>query len=316
MWGYIVSGGQTYLRPRNSPVMRRLRGDSRGLSEIVGTLMLVLIVIGAAVALGAFVASYEKLLLKQEATTHARALESLTVFAASIPEGAFLDGNPPTPWGLVVFTLASTSVESSSITGMLIDALPILWACALPIDTIVAATDNCGTLGGQWISSGTLFSVPSLSEYEIVANLNDQTGFLNPYKYNALNNTPVGAAAPGVSVPLVIQVFTAYSNTFSGKYLSPIAIGAVVSITIPGTTSVVTALDGEASVQPGNDSIYAWEWIMDDTGPSSLLTTYGTGAIYQWSPIAGDTYDITLAVIDGVGLFNSETFVWTAPASS
>ena len=66
--------------------MRRFRGSSRGLSEIVGTLILILIVVAAATALSVFVTGYEKTVLSQEADSHEKTLESYSIFGINIPE--------------------------------------------------------------------------------------------------------------------------------------------------------------------------------------------------------------------------------------
>ena len=66
--------------------MRRFRGNSRGLSEIVGTLILILIVIAAATALSVFVTGYEKTVLSQEANSHEKSLESYAIFGINVPE--------------------------------------------------------------------------------------------------------------------------------------------------------------------------------------------------------------------------------------
>jgi flagellin-like protein len=58
--------------------VHRRRLGSRGLSEIVGTLMLVLIVVSAATVFAYYVASYEQQLIAEQSLNHQRSLESST----------------------------------------------------------------------------------------------------------------------------------------------------------------------------------------------------------------------------------------------
>src|SRR5690348_9978222 len=100
--------------------MRRISRSRRGLSEIVGALMLVLIVVVAATALSAFVASYQKQLQAEQAIHQDRTLESLTILHAAPPLNA-----TETKLAQLQFTVASLSVNPSTITRIEINHQPL-----------------------------------------------------------------------------------------------------------------------------------------------------------------------------------------------
>lgn len=308
--------------------MRRVRGNSRGLSEIVGTLILILIVVAAATALSVFVTGYEKQVLSQEAVTHQKNLESYKIYGVSVPDAT---PNPPIPEGYLTFIIASSTVEASSVTSLLIDDQPVLWYCALPAGANPSEGSNCtGSspgLGGMWISLGESLRFSALQEYKIVVNYNDTAGFDdNGYNTNAFNKTVNAEATPwdfplNLTRTLTISIYTAFSNNFIQVMLAPIAIAAVTTLNVPGTSTVVTALDAESSTQPGNqnDSIVSWYWnVTNITGGAMTPTVTLSGEEVpvnnsDWAPTANDTYRIQLTVIDGTGLFDSETIDWTDP---
>ena len=302
--------------------MRRVRGNSRGLSEIVGTLILILIVVAAATALSVFITGYEKTVLSQEATTHQRNLESYKIYDVGIPDAKPV---PPLPDGYVVFIIASATVEASSITSLLIDDQPVLSYCALPPGANPNVTSNCtGVLGGQWVSFGEALPFAPLEEYKIVVNYNDTTGFDDNGNKNAFNKTVSAANSPwefplNLTRTLSISLFTAYGNNFIQVMLAPIAIAAVTTLDVPGSSAVVTVLDGELSVQPGgqNDSIVSWYWnVTNATHTANVPTGILSGEEFpvnssQWAPTASAEYQIQLTVVDGTGLFDTETIDWT-----
>lgn len=352
--------------------MRRFRGNYRALSEIVGTLMLILIVVAAATALSVFVTSYEKTVLSQEANSHEKSLESYTIFGTNISDswvGGVSGGEVPAYY---VFDIASTTVETSAVTSILINDQPALWYCVLPVTAVATPSSSCtgsptsipavpNGLGGSWISYGNATNFTAHSEYQIVVNYDDPNGFLNPCGYNSFGQTnPPGAmcSSSGSTPPSVdfagtpigtngflrIELYTLYDNEFTQTWAPPIAIANVSTISVPGTSSVVTALDGEASIQTGgNDSILDWDWVVSTcptpgtiTGcsasdlPSLPVAYSGSGeavevpspsaiggidsdcATSNW-PAYTCTYAVTLTVVNGVGLLDSVTIYWTVP---
>ncbi len=83
--------------PPRQPMRDRkgLRPDRRGLAEIVGTLMLVLIVVAAATAFSFFVASEEQTNLREQNQLHLKNLENVTIQSVANVPGYVIP--PPAP---------------------------------------------------------------------------------------------------------------------------------------------------------------------------------------------------------------------------
>jgi flagellin-like protein len=315
--------------------MRRVRGNSRGLSEIVGTLILILIVVAAATALSAFITGYEKTLLAQEASTHEKTLESYKIFSISFPDNKSATAAGPSSAGYLVFDLASTTVEPSSISSITIDNQPVAWYCALPYTAIVSLASSCVNQGGTLVNYTTPLPYSPLQEYKIFVNYdNNTTGgildsqFLNAnsfsykfpyYNMGALMADPelTAALASALSTTLTISVYTVYDNEFTQTLSVPVAVANVTTLVEPGTASTVVALDGEASIQPGgNDSIVLWWW---NATNSTVSTKSWSPAVGEVVPVpssaytgtdAGVVYTVTLVVVDEAGLWNNNTITW------
>ncbi len=256
------------------------------------------------------------------------------------PSVAFAAGNvfvstvQTTPVGYYIFDVASTTVESSQISSMTINNEPVLWYCALPPDAIVTSTSTCTGgapygLGGTWVTLGSTTRFAPLQEYEILVNYDDANPGLLYNGCNSFNTSIIPSSScalapdgwPSITATGTLRIAfnTLYDNTFSQVMRAPIAIASVGTIAIPeseggGSTLV---LDGAASVQlGGNDSILAWYWIVTAESPGATAPTvpYLSGEEIPfnntyWSPTSG-TYLIQLLVIDGTGLWNSDTIVW------
>src|ERR1700691_2976019 len=101
--------------------MRSVRRNDRGISEIVGALMLVLIVVVAATALAIFVSQYQKQLQTQESLTHDRQLEDLSVL--HVASRATTGSNPDWVW--LNFTVASLYINPSVVSYITINDQPL-----------------------------------------------------------------------------------------------------------------------------------------------------------------------------------------------
>ncbi len=276
--------------------MRSLRRSDRGLSEIVGTLMLILIVVSAATLLAAFVASYQAQLQKEESYSHDQSLESIHILAMNTSLN--LAG---TQFATLAFTIGSESVNPSTIVGLSINnnALKTIYWKDL---------DN-GTKG-----SGTpapYLNITSLEEVMIWLNLNSsQSGFsfFEP------------SAAPTVNQYIEINIYTVLQNDFSRTFLPPVALGAVSEVNPsgePGDASVL--LDGSTSFQPeGNSTIIEWNWtVFNDTSGMYLNNSplYGEEAQFSASDFigGGDQYLVNLTVTNSDGLIGATSIDWRAP---
>jgi len=204
--------------------------------------MLVLIVVGAATAFAAFVASYQKEVEAQQRIAQERSLESLRVLSAS--PTANLSG---AGWTWMNFTVASMSIYPSTINEVSINGNPLrqyqVWALNL----------TSGHSQNITVEAGGVLTVQAREMFNLIVCFSDRqvdSSFYMP--------------APVIPLSDYIQVnlFTALENTFTRTFIPPSAIGIIsTQATWNGSGYVQTPiLDGTLSYQPGNETIIGWEW--------------------------------------------------------
>ncbi|MCI4323066.1 MAG: hypothetical protein L3K03_03440 [Thermoplasmata archaeon] len=267
-----------------------MQRNRRALSEIVGTLFLVLIVVAAATAFAAFVASYQSQVQAQEAVTHARSLESLKVLDVT----PVIDSNNTThnDWATLNFTVTSLDTNPTIITYLSLNKNPIrnYTAIVLNLTTGHVQTVSVEALGDLTIAPREQFNI-------ILSAIPNATAssFYNP------------AALPTTSY-LQLDIYTAYSNDFTAVFVPPTAIAIVNYLTSESGTTIINTpiLDGSNSLQPGNSTLESWNWSITNLTNSSHPTwnIYGEQAeLLNLS--APDHYLILLTVTDSDGLMGS-----------
>jgi flagellin-like protein len=270
--------------------MHRRRLDSRGLSEIVGTLMLVLIVVAAATAFSFFVASYEKTLLAQEATNHTRSLEALDVVAVHtmpVMAGSAIFGN-------LTITMASEDVNTIQITNLLVNGNVVV---SYQLTYLSNGTEvNIGIKTGEGNSS---FLLPTLQQVDITLQLNTSATL---FSFLASSEIPTAQSY------LIIEFETQLGNDFKSIYVPPTALAELTYIQSVNHTGVIVenpVLDGTHSFQQGgNETIVGWNWLITNT--TSHGTWTGTGAQLELNLTASDAafaYAANLTVFNSIGLF-------------
>src|SRR5579863_6268152 len=235
---------------------RRVRANALGLSEIVGSLMLVLIVVSAATAFSLFIAGYQKQIQAEQAQAHAKSLESLHVITVQTqlnstgPAGSLLNLN---------FTVESLDVNPTILTGLDIDNQAVrnysVWELNLTSGSF--ETIQVGALGivnvgpnEQFHLSVDVAAGPSSSFYS--------------QSFGLLSSSYVQ-----------IDLFTYLANDFRASFLPPSAIALVtVDQTYNATSNTfvpIPILDGLNSLQPGNNAtIVSWNWSI---APDSVVAS-------------------------------------------
>jgi flagellin-like protein len=215
--------------------MRRFARNERGLAEIVGTLMLVLIVVAAVVTFGAFIASYEQQEIAQQAYQHDKALESLRVVSL-LPGGRLNSstGNYPS----INITVASTDPNPTIITGVVLNGNAVIRDY---FHTVGSAVWQLGGLvnGASYITLGT--------DGAAVINI---TFPLNETNFNLSANAYIN-----------VGFYTAYDNDFTFTFIPPAPVIAIDTVPLGTMGGYTNALDGVGSFQPGgNATIVSWAW--------------------------------------------------------
>jgi len=281
--------------------MRRFQAHDRGLAEIVGTLMLVVIVVAAVTAFSLFVASYQQQVQAQQSYVHNQALESLHVTAirphynvtSHLYDSLALTvvSNDIHPTVIADLTINDEAVDSYNVTAT---SVPLQ---GVTIPFTVANAD---------------FTMPAESSITVLVAY--------PYSFNG--NTGITLS---ISQYIKINLFTAYQNDFTQVFLPPTAVIAI-DVQTTGLSSVETILDGSHSYQQGgNATIVSWNWTVFDKSSGAAENTsfassclwfptavcYGIVAPTGWPLVIGFPYVIGLLVTNSDGLVDGANLTYT-----
>jgi flagellin-like protein len=274
-----------------------LRSGRRGLAEIVGTLMLVLIVVAAATAFSFFVASTEQTNLAEQTALHMKNLENVTIES--------ILNTPPNPTavpafpGSIVIVLSSSDIYATNLTDIAIGGDPATTFCQTPGGcNVTNASDgpNFQTFSGAG-GSGYV----NLTSFTVTAVTIDYLAFyIQPFVYSLSS--------------VEVQMGSTRGNEFVSTLFPPIPEFGVTSI------SGWPVLDGTQSYQPHEDSspeanIVDWDWVVTDHSGTAPGDGDYTGQEAQLSAQfeAGVVYTITLTVTNTFGLSGSSSETYEVP---
>jgi flagellin-like protein len=258
----------------------------RGIAELVGALMLVLIVVAASVTFAFYIASEEQQQLAERTALHLKNLENVTVQTIDInPVGANASIGRN-----VTLVLSSSDIYNVSITDIALGGNPAKSYCIDPGCNYTNPSDlanfsNFPVVGGNDTQYLTLvpFSVTAVT-------INDSQFYLQPFTLS-----PHG---------ITVTLGTVRGNEFVESLVPPVPrIGLQFIDNYP-------LLDGSASFQPHggsfpNASINAWTWKVQNValGPINDTGNYiGEQVQMRLTFSPGALYNITLTVTNTLGL--------------
>jgi flagellin-like protein len=280
--------------------MREMRRDRRALSEIVGTLFLVLIVVAAATAFAAFVAGYQSQVQAQEAVAHDRSLESLKVLDVTPVRDTNLSA--PNDWATLNFTVTSLDSNPTIIDSLSLNKNPVrnYTAIALNLTTGDYQTISVEALGD--------LTIGPREQFNIILSVIPNTAASSMYNPAPLSTTSY----------IQLDMFTAYSNDFSAVFVPPTPIVVINYLSTDSGTGIVNIpiLDGSDSLQPGNSTLESWNWTI--TNLTNVVhptwNVYGEQTEVTNFTVS-DVYLIVLTVQDSDGLMGTTypglTFTYT-----
>jgi flagellin-like protein len=268
-----------------------LRPNRWGLSEIVGSLMLVLIVVVAATAFAAFTASYQKQYQAEQSVSQQRNLESLKVLSL----GTTFVAGFPTTLQTATFTVGSLSVISSEITELAINGNPLQAYQINPLGALQPGETSGYVHGAQFAN------VSAREQFTIVANVTNTT-------------IPSSFYIPSIVMTstsfLKLEIFTLLENDFTRTFVPPTAVITTTPLQIfvgSGYQTNVT-LDGSGSLQSANDTLVNWTWTITPPLPAHVVTVWGEKALFPFAASApAKAYEILLTVTDDAGLTGTES---------
>lgn len=269
--------------------MSARRMSRRGLSEIVGALMLVLIVVSAATVFAIFAAQYQKTLEQQQAQAQARSLESLGILRAT-PSIA----SNGVDWSSVNFTLASLYINPMIIQEITINDNPLRQY------TAVALNLTSGMLQSVTVGPGGELNLAPREQVNVIVNCT-----IGSPDYSFYNGS--GFILPTTTY-VKIEAFTAFQNIFSRVFIPPTAIGVVGTIQTLNGSSFTTypLLDGSQSFQPVNGSLVAWNWNVTPDNHSAV----GEKAIFNFNTTY-TVHHVALTVTNSDGFLGVDRFDYT-----
>ena len=283
--------------------MRLRRAGRRGLSEIVGALMLVLIVVVAATAFSAFVLSYQKRQQAQQAITQARSLESLKILSVSSQLNSTAGGAPNGLEGVNI-SVASVSVEWSNVTEVTVDGNPV------QNYTVVSYNPQAGGFQSNAIAGGASLPVAPREQFFVLVDV--AAGITSSFYQRSVQMYSTQF--------IKVDLLTLLENDFTRTFVPPTAVSTVIPIQVWTGSAFVTEpeFDGSGSLQTGNDSIVNWTWTVVDAQLGHPLpawptnVSWGERAIPAFGalPITGEGYQVTLVVTNSAGLIGSTQFAY------
>jgi hypothetical protein len=213
--------------------------------------MLVLIVVVAATAFSAFVASYQKQLQAEQAIAHDRSLESIDIIRVAPTLNVSAHS-----WASFNFTVVSLDVNPSIITGASVNGEPLRQFSAIALNLSTGAVETI-TIG-----AGGELALGPREQFNLLVDANPG---------NASSFYASATSIPFTSY-VELELFTSYGNDFKGEFLPPTAIATISALESfnNGTPTTIPLLDGSNSFQPGNASIVAWNWNVTPGAESGL----------------------------------------------
>lgn len=276
------------------PPMRRIFASSRALSEIVGTLFLVLIVVAAATSFSVFLAQYQKQAQANQAVAHDRALESLHVLHV-VPQ---LNTTSGTSWLSANFTVGSSFVNPSTITSVAINNIRLKQFVAWSLNT------TTGTITSTTVATGGIFTMGPSEDVAINVTFSATPSVSSFFSGFVLTTTSY----------LTLDLYTALLNVFSATFIPPSAVALVTPLQQWTGTGFVTVpeLDGSGSFQSGNATLVQWAWNVSPGANFGYIV--GEKALFNLVPGNGThTYNVTLVVTNSDGLLGTDKLRYVYP---
>ena len=263
--------------------MKKLANDSSAISEIIGALMLVLIVVIAASAFALFISQQQKIQQDNQLIEDQKAGESLLISSLSLNRTHPTD----TIWTSLNVTVSSLDQGSSQIDRISINGYPL--------KSFQVARFNATSNGNVYVNMNynQTFVIPSQQIVNIYVNMSDF----------------FGAVKLPVDGPIDCDIFTAYSNEFQKVYYPPTSIISIDTESQWNSSdnnyTSFLILDGSQSDQPGDSTIVKWSWTIEDSTGIHLLD--GRKVRYYPLPSGHGVATISLEVQNSNGLLGNST---------
>lgn len=292
--------------------------DDKGVSVIIGTLLLILITVTAAAALALMVSQMQKAEMTRQSQMQAVHDEDIVISGVSLTNNESYwnqIGVPPQNWSSISFDLMNLNTQDTNIVGIAINNQYLLPFSFSSLSGSYSS-GNCSALGspGGWCnSSSSLGSYVNSSQFAIPAGKSTKI---------TIDLTP--AAPPiGTGDQIDIKVLTSLTNIFEQTYKlpTPVIVYNTETTTLGSVPRDNIVLDGSQS-SSGNATIVSWKWTLmnatytmtngqidpigncSDVNDLSTVSVppYFSNEITHFSPFISGPFCANLTVTDSNGM--------------
>ncbi|HTT16977.1 MAG TPA: hypothetical protein VMH49_06460 [Thermoplasmata archaeon] len=301
--------------------MRRFRAHARGLAEIVGTLMLVVIVVAAATAFSFFVAAYQRQVEAQETLNHDRTLEKVKVVGVSESTCASLwkangcneSGAPNGSFANLSFVVSSLDVNRIVVSALFIDKLGVVnytarWANGTTVSPCYNASAHVTGKTFTGLVACAPLSIPAFASVTLKFDLDAGVKTPSDAPVYALGLEDDAVSATG---PLTFQLLTSLANLFTQTFVPPVAVASIFFVS-DGTGSV-PVFSGLASFQPPGADNASLVWYYWTTSPTTNCSGVSSPELECDGLAPGHVYAVTLQVTNTDGLSGTASLTYSAP---
>lgn len=277
--------------------MRLLKKDRSGVSEVVGAILLVLIVVIAASSFAIFISQYQESQQAQKLDDQKRTQEKIKVTSIMPKNGTDNDDNK---WIALNFTIASLHNERSEITRIAIND-NMVWSYQ-----VWRVSPYTGLLEGKNYTTKDTVNLAPRDEITVHVDI------------------PLSLYTPSVSLLtssyVKIDITTGWQNSFSKTFAPPSAVATHSPGSWTNTSNsskpvqeYYATLNGRSSVAYDGAYIVSWNWTVvsvftNETGVSTWNNSTVTGSVCRVDfPLKGAWNVVTLTVKDNFGMIGSST---------
>ena len=289
--------------------------DDKGVSVIIGTLLLILITVTAAAALALMISQMQKTTMTQQ--EHIAAVK-----AENIQFSTVTFQNDPNAWNQTLYPSYIVNSENwSSVTLHLVNLNTV------EVNIVAIAISGAGSGNAQYVSNITLFNttlnglpqeqninqssggafnlaIPGGQSQEIQINFTDPA-FLNSNNFISTN--------PQVKIVLMTSLNNFFQQTF--KPPNPVVQSSIATENLGVLSRDVLLLDGSQSTS--DNTIDLWNWSIVDasnTGGTcgnglSNPANYTTGKVARFNPQTLGPFCVNLTVTDNTGMTGTSNYI-------
>jgi flagellin-like protein len=307
--------------------MTRLQND-QGVSVIIGTLLLILITVTAAAALGLMISQMQKAEMTRQSQITAVKDEDIVISGVSLANNANLWGTSPynisnsQNWSSISFNLMNLNTQDAGVAAIAINnyyEYPINFT-SLSLSTpqgycnLTVEGSGCQVLGSN--SNTPYLTIPAGKSIQVTLNL---------------TSSLTGSYSPSIETgnQIDIKILTSLTNIFEQTYRlpTPVIIYNTETTTLGSIQRDNIALDGSQSSSE-NATIVSWNWtlmnatqtmtngVIDPIGNCSdvndlstvSVPPYFNSKISHFSPLISGPFCVNLTVTDSNGMIATSPY--------